>query len=45
MRNQEIGRLLNRIADLLELKGESLYRVVAYREAAKRIENLTDDIG
>ena len=44
MRNAEVAALLNEIADLLELKGESRFRIGAYRTAAGRIENLTEDI-
>ena len=43
-RNQEIARLLDDIAVLLELQGDSPYRVGAYREAARRIENMPEDI-
>jgi DNA polymerase (family 10) len=44
MRNAEVAQLLNEIADLLELKGDDPYRIAAYREAARQIENLTEDI-
>ncbi|MBI4302268.1 MAG: DNA polymerase/3'-5' exonuclease PolX [Chloroflexi bacterium] len=44
MRNREVAGLLENIADLLEIKGESLFRIGAYREAARRIESLTQDI-
>ncbi|MCL5961001.1 MAG: helix-hairpin-helix domain-containing protein, partial [Chloroflexi bacterium] len=44
MRNQEVARILGDIADLLEIKGESAFRVGAYREAARRIEGLSLDI-
>jgi DNA polymerase (family 10) len=36
--------LLRRIGDLLEIKGESIYRVAAYREAARQIEHWPEDI-
>ncbi|MBI4321122.1 MAG: DNA polymerase/3'-5' exonuclease PolX [Chloroflexi bacterium] len=39
MRNKEIARWLDNIGDLLEIKGESSFRVGAYREAARRIES------
>ncbi|MGE5617835.1 MAG: DNA polymerase/3'-5' exonuclease PolX [Sphingomonadaceae bacterium] len=44
MRNAEVAAFLNEIADLLELKGDSRFRVGAYRTAASRIENLTEDV-
>lgn len=40
MKNQEIALLLNKISALLELKGENRFKVIAYAEAARRIENL-----
>jgi DNA polymerase (family 10) len=44
IKNQQIGALLKRIGDLLEIKGESIYRVAAYREAARQIEHWPEDI-
>ncbi|HUV04436.1 MAG TPA: DNA polymerase/3'-5' exonuclease PolX, partial [Armatimonadota bacterium] len=35
---------LENIADMLEIKGESTFRVRAYRDAARRIESLAEDI-
>jgi len=40
MRNKEIVDLLNRIADLLEIKGEIVFKLRAYREAARQVEML-----
>ncbi len=40
MRNLEVARLLNRIADLLEIKGELVFKIRAYREAARQLETL-----
>lgn len=40
MKNQEIARLFNEIADLLEIKGENPFRVRAYRRAAQNIDGL-----
>ena len=40
MINQRIARIFNRIADLLEIKGENPFRVRAYRNAARTIESL-----
>lgn len=44
MKNEDVVELLNDIADILEMKGESSFKVRAYREAARRIENLHEDI-
>lgn len=44
MKNEQVVELLNDIADLLEVKGESTFRVRAYREAARQIENLQEDV-
>ncbi|MBI5301103.1 MAG: DNA polymerase/3'-5' exonuclease PolX [Chloroflexi bacterium] len=38
--NQEIAALLYRIADILEIQGEIVFKVVAYRRAADAIEHL-----
>jgi len=40
MRNAEVAALLYEIADLLELKGEMVFKVRAYRRAAQVIESL-----
>lgn len=44
MKNQEIVRIFNDIADLLEIKGENPFRIRAYRRAALNIESLSTDI-
>lgn len=44
MRNTEVARILARIADLYEIKGENAHRVLAYRTAASRIENLAESL-
>lgn len=40
MKNEEIARIFNEIADLLELKGENPFRIRAYRRAAQNIGGL-----
>ena len=40
MENLELGWLLQEIADLMELNGESVHRIRAYRNAARSIEGL-----
>jgi len=44
MRNEEVSRVFDRIADLLEIKGESIYRVLAYRRATEEIRSYARDI-
>lgn len=43
--NQSVGEVLEEIAELLELKGESSFRVRAYENAARTIRHLGEDIG
>ncbi|HEV2283912.1 MAG TPA: DNA polymerase/3'-5' exonuclease PolX [bacterium] len=44
MTNKEIARILYDIAGILEIKGESVFRVIAYRNAARSVEFLAEDI-
>ncbi|MCL5063367.1 MAG: DNA polymerase/3'-5' exonuclease PolX [Nitrospirae bacterium] len=44
MKNQEIARIFNEIADLLEIKGENPFRIRAYRRAAQNIEGLLKSV-
>lgn len=44
MINQQVARLFNEMADLLELKSENPFRVRAYRRAAQSIDNLPEDL-
>jgi len=44
MVNREIARLLDQIADLLEIKGEDRFRISSYRRAARVIDELTEDV-
>jgi len=44
MRNEEVARVFDRIADLLEIKGESIYRVLAYRRATEEIRSYPRDV-
>ncbi len=43
MTNQEIAKIFSRTADLLEIKGENPFKVRAYRNAARIIENSSKD--
>ena len=45
VKNLEIARSFDLIADLLELKGENAFRVRAYRRAAQNLSTLTEDVG
>lgn len=42
--NQYIAKLFADIGDLLEIKGENRFKVLAYRNAADHIENLSFDL-
>lgn len=44
MKNQAVVEFLNDIADMLEMKGESTFKIRAYREAARQIENTHEDV-
>ncbi len=44
MRNAEVARLFEDIADILEVQGDSGFRVRAYREAARQIAGLREPI-
>lgn len=42
--NQELTNLFQTIGDLLEIKGESIYKILAYRKAADSLNELGRDI-
>ncbi len=44
MKNKELAALFSRIADALEIKGEIGFKVLAYRKAARILEDLSEDI-
>ena len=44
MENIEIAHILAQYADLLEIQGEDLFRVLAYRNAARTIESLSQPV-
>ena len=44
MKNQEVARIFNAIADILEIKGENPFRIRAYRRAAQNIEGIPKDV-
>lgn len=45
MVNQQIAKIFDEIADLLEIKGENPFRIRAYRRAAQNIDGLPRDVG
>jgi DNA polymerase (family X) len=44
MTNQQLAKTFQTIADLLEIKGENIYKILAYRKAADSISNLGQDV-
>jgi DNA polymerase (family X) len=44
VKNAEIARLFDLIADLLEIRGDNPFRIRAYRRAAQNVESLGEDI-
>lgn len=44
MKNEDVAGMLNEIADILEMRGESTFKVRAYREAARSIEGMHESI-
>ena len=42
--NREVAALFANIGDLLEIKGENRFKVLAYRKAANSIANLGQDL-
>lgn len=42
--NQQLADIFNRIADLLEIKGEVIYKTLAYRKAADSLVSLGMDV-
>ncbi len=44
MKNKEVADIFNKVAALLEIKGDNPYRIRAYQKAAQTIEALTADV-
>lgn len=44
MKNVEIAEIFDEIADVLEFTGENMFKISAYRKAARTIREMTDDI-
>src|SRR3989344_1830460 len=45
MKNREVAKLLYDIADLLEIRGEMIFMIRAYRRAAQAVEAMPTDVG
>lgn len=45
MKNQNIADIFKEIAEILEIKGENVFRIRAYERAARNIEAIPEDIG
>jgi DNA polymerase (family X) len=44
MTNQQLAKTFQLIADLLEIKGENIYKILAYRKASESLGNLSQDV-
>jgi DNA polymerase (family X) len=44
MTNQQLANIFRTIADLLEIKGENIYKILAYRKAADSLSDLGQNI-
>src|SRR5437868_4299967 len=44
MRNAEVVDLLQQIGDLMELRGDEAFRARAYRDAARQLDLVVDDV-
>ena len=44
IKNSQFDEIFNKIADLLEIKGEIIYKILAYRRAAEAIRDLEQDV-
>jgi DNA polymerase (family X) len=44
MTNREVAQIFENVADLLQIKGESIHRVLAYRNAGETIRELPRDL-
>ena len=42
--NQQLAKTFSLIGDLLEIKGENIYKILAYRKAADSLSNLSQDV-
>ncbi len=42
--NKELASIFREVADMLEMKGETIYKIVAYRKAADNLEHAIQDV-
>lgn len=45
MKNREIAGMFDKIADALEIRGETGFKIVAYRKASRILQDMTEDVG
>ena len=45
MKNKDLADLFEKMADILEFKGENPFKIRAYRKASRILGDLTQDIG
>lgn len=45
MKNKEVAAILYHMAELLELKGENHFKVIAFSKAARALEGMKEDVG
>jgi DNA polymerase (family X) len=44
VQNSEVAEIFNRVADLLEIKGENTFRIRAYRNASRTVSSLSQNV-
>ena len=44
MKNHEISEIFSKMADILELKGENIFKINAYRKASRILKDMQDDV-
>lgn len=44
MTNHQLAQIFQKIADLLAIRGENIYKILAYRKAADSLTNLSQDV-
>lgn len=44
MKNRELAKIFERMADILEFKGENVFKINAYRKAARALKDLAIDV-
>jgi DNA polymerase (family 10) len=44
MKNKELAKIFEKMADILEFKGENVFKINAYRKASRTLKDLTVDV-